>query len=221
MMSIVAGLLPEVSTVVSNAVSLHPIVPARAWFKSEYVVSSVGRFMPYLNPQWGISAPAGWPTLIDAFVRSTHHECNNPVCKHASFTFGSSFPTLWRHENLDENVHEWLKAEFAHVPMTFFSQMRRCIHAGHLVSTGAYPELPESFVAQAPKTDARFVFLAGELNACFKSDSQAKTYDFFDRYGPGRHAMYELAGYGHLDVFIGARAANDVFPLIVQELQRN
>jgi hypothetical protein len=221
MMAITAGLLPGVTTVISNAVALHPIVPRLAWLKSEYVTNTAARFMPYLNPQWGLSAPHGWPTLIDWFVRATHHECNNPVCKHSSFTFGAGFPTLWQHENLDEATHEWLKGEFAHVPLTFFREMRGCIDAGSLVSSGKYDELPANFVSQAPKTDARFVFLAGQLNNCFVAESQRRSFDFFDRYAPGRNAFYELAGYGHLDVFVGKNAARDNFPLIIDELGRN
>ncbi len=218
MMAAVAGLLPKVSTVISNAVALHPIVPPLAWLKSRYVTNSVGSFMTYLNPQWGLSAPAGWPTLIDWFVRATHHECNNAVCRHASFTFGVGFPTLWLHENLDDATHEWLKGEFAHVPMTFFREMRGCIAAGHLISSGKYPELPRNFVGQAPKTDARFVFTAGQFNRCFVAESQQRTFDYFERYAPGRDAFYELAGYGHLDVFVGKHAARDYFPLIIDEL---
>jgi pimeloyl-ACP methyl ester carboxylesterase len=221
MMAAVAGLLPEVTTVVSNAVSLHPIVPRLAWLKSRYATNTIGRFMTYLNPQWGISAPRGWPTVIDWFVRATHHECNNPVCKHSSFTYGAGFPTLWQHENLDDATHEWIKGEFAHVPMTFFREMRQCIEAGHLVSTGKYPELPASFVGQPPKTDARFVFLGGEFNHCFLPESQQRTFDFFDRHAPGRHTFYELAGYGHLDVFIGKNTARDNFPLIIDELGKD
>lgn len=220
MMSIVAGLLPEVTTVVSNAVALHTLVPRLAQLKSRYATDIVARFVKYLNPQWGLSPPRGWPTAIDWWVRATHHECNNPVCKHASFTFGAGFPTLWRHENLDETTHEWLKGEFAHVPMTFFQEMGRCIAAGHLVSSGHYAELPSSFVGQAPKTEARFVFLAGEFNDCFVPESQARTFDFFDRHAPGRHGFYELASYGHLDVFVGKNAARDTFPLIIDELAR-
>lgn len=221
MMSVVAGLLPEVSLVIANAVTLHPMVPWRSLMKSRYLTSSIGKFIPYLNPQWGLSAPRGWPTVIDWMVRATHHECNNPVCKHSSFTYGSAFPTLWRHENLNDQTHEWLKGEFAHVPMTFFHQMGHCIDAGHLVSTGKYGDrLPASFVAASPKTDARFVLLAGEENNCFSAESQAKTFDFLDAWKPGKHAFYPLAGYGHLDVFIGKNAATDVFPLIIDELRR-
>ncbi len=220
MMSAVAGLLPDVTTIISNAVALHTRVPRLAQLKSRYATKVVAKYVKYLNPQWGLSAPRGWPTVIDWWVRSTHHECNNPVCKHSSFTFGAGFPTLWRHENLDDATHEWLKGEFAHVPLTFFQEMSKCIAAGHLVSSGKYSELPANFIGQAPKTDARFVFLAGEFNDCFIPDSQARTFDFFDHHAPGRHGFYELAGYGHLDVFIGKNAARDTFPLIIDELRR-
>jgi hypothetical protein len=53
MMSAVAGLLPEITTVVSNAVALHPIVPRLAYLKSRYVTNSVGRFLTYLNRNGG------------------------------------------------------------------------------------------------------------------------------------------------------------------------
>ena len=222
MISLIAGLLPQVTTVVSNAVSLHPVVPRRARLKALYAVPLLGRYFPYLNPQWGVSAPSGWPKAIDFYVRATHHECNNPVCKWSSFTYGAGFPTLWRHENLTDDVHEWLKGEFAHVPMTFFRQMSKCVAAGHLVSTGQFDDiLPASVVGQAPKTDARIVLLAGEVNDCFLPESQVRSYDFLDSYAPGRHSYYQLADYGHLDVFIGKNAPVDVFPLIVDELARD
>ena len=221
MMSIVAGLLPQVTTVVSNAVALHPIVPPLALLKSRVATNTIGRMYSYLNPQWGLSAPGFWPKIIDWWVRAFHHECNNSVCKHASFTYGAGFPTLWRHENLNDETHEWLKGEFAAVPMTFFRQMAKCLNAGRLLSTGKFDALPLDFTAQAPRTDARFCFLGGEFNQCFLPESMARTYDFFEQYAPGRHAFHQLAGYGHLDVFLGKNAATDIFPLIVDELRRN
>jgi pimeloyl-ACP methyl ester carboxylesterase len=220
MMSIVAGLLPEVETVVSNAVALHTLVPPLARLKSIAATNTIGAMIDYVNPQWGLHVSGFWPRIIDLWVRSTHHECRNAVCKHSSFTYGAGFPTLWLHENLSDETHEWLKGEFAHVPMTFFRQMKRCIAKGNLVSTGKYDQLPSDFCAQPPKTDARFVFLGGEKNECFRAAGMARTFDWFDRYAPGRHAFYELAGYGHLDVFIGTNAHRDVLPLIADELER-
>lgn len=220
MLSLVSGLLPEISAVISNAVSLHPMVPPLSVLKAKLAEPVVRRLVPYLNPQWGIQCPPGWPKLIDFFVRATHHECNNPVCKYSSFTYGTAFPVLWRHENLSDEVHEWIKGEFAHVPMSFFTQMGRCIKAGHLVTTGRFDELPGSVVAGPPQTDARVVFMTGELNDCFVAESQAMSFDFMEKHAPGRHAFYEFAGYGHLDVFIGENAPRDVFPVILDELAR-
>jgi pimeloyl-ACP methyl ester carboxylesterase len=220
MMSAVAGLVPQVKTVVCNAVSLHPVVPWYAELKGIVAVPIVSRLTPFLNPQWGLHAEGFVPNLIKGLVALTHHECDNAVCKISSFTYGVGFPTLWRHENLNAETHEWIKQEFANVPLTFFQQMARCVHRGRLVSVDGLPQLPADFTAQPPRTDARFSFLAGEMNQCFLAESQERTFDFFQRQRKDFHSLHVLPGYGHLDVFIGKDAARDVFPIILEELDR-
>jgi hypothetical protein len=219
-MSAVAGLVPEVKTVVANAVTLHPVIPGWSQFKINYLTPTVGSFVDYLNPQWGLYSPTTISRLITLSALLVHHECDNPVCKMVSFTYGSGFPALWRHENLNDETHEWLKGEFAHVPITFFRQMARCVEEGHLVSVEGMSELPESFVAEPPRTDARFAFLAGEKNQCFLPESQKRTFEFFDSIDKNYHSFHLLRNYGHLDVFMGKNAHRDVFPLILNELER-
>ena len=221
MMSAVAGLVPEVKTVVANAVTLHPVVPRLAKAKLRLTIPHAARLLGYLNPGWGLSgAPWILPKLLHGFALATHRECDNDVCRLASFTYGAGFPTLWRHENLSPETHEWLKHEFGEVPLTFFEQILACVRVGHLIAVDGRPELPESFVAGPPQTDARFAFLAGELNRCFLPESQHRTYEWFDRHAPGRHSTHVFPGYGHLDVFMGRRADEDVFPVIVRELEK-
>jgi hypothetical protein len=221
MMSAVAGLVPEVTTIVANAVTLHPVVPRFAQAKLRLAIPPAARVLGYLNPQWGVrGAPWIAPKLLHAFVLATHHECDNDVCRLASFTYGVGWPTLWRHENLNPQTHEWLKEEFAQVPLTFFKQILACVRAGHLISVDGRPELPESLVAQPPQTDARFAFLSGELNSCFLPESQHRTHAWFERYSPGRHSAHFFPGYGHLDIFMGQRADEDIFPVIINELEK-
>jgi hypothetical protein len=220
LMSAMAGLVPHVDVIVSNAVSLHTIIPAWARFKITYVAPVASHMIPYLDPQWGLHAPNLTAKLMDLAVKTFHHECDNPVCKWSSFTYGSGFPTLWRHENLDVMTHEWIKQEFGAVPFTFFKQMARCVSRGHLVSIDHNNKLPEDFAAQPPRTDARFAFFTGELNACFLADSQRRTYEQFDTWHPGRHSLHVFPKYGHLDVFIGCRAAQDTYPLMLAELEK-
>jgi hypothetical protein len=220
MMSAVAGLVPEVRTIVANAVTLHPVIPRFSRFKLRNLVPLVGRLTPYMNPQWGLSAPGATAKALALMVRITHHECDNPVCKMVSFTYGTGFPVLWRHENLNPETHEWVKQEFAHVPLSFFRQMRRCVAAGRLVAAGESAALPRDYTAQKPQTDARFAFFAGSENICFLPASQRRTHRWFEENRPGGHSYVELPGYGHLDVFMGRDAARDVFPKMLAELER-
>jgi pimeloyl-ACP methyl ester carboxylesterase len=220
MMSAVAGLVPEVKTIVANAVTLHPVIPRVSRFKLRNVVPLVARLTPYMNPQWGLSAPTATAKALALMVRITHHECDNAVCKMVSFTYGTGFPALWRHENLNPATHEWVKQEFAHVPLSFFRQMRRCVHAGRLLAEGESDALPGDYTAQKPQTDARFAFFAGSENICFLPASQRATHRWFEENRPGGHTYVELPGYGHLDVFMGQEAARDVFPKMLAELER-
>jgi hypothetical protein len=220
MMSAVAGLVPEVKVIVSNAVSLHPIVPELTKFKITWSVPALKMMTRYLNPQWCLHAPTMMAKAIAALIWLTHHECHNPICKGVSFTYGIGFPALWSHANLNDETHEWIKQEFAQVPICFFEQMAKCLRAGHLVAVDGFKELPSDFVASEPSTTARFAFIAGENNRCFLAESQRRTFEFFDGWRKDYHTLHMLPNYGHLDVFIGKNAAQDVFPLIVEELER-
>lgn len=220
MMSAVAGLVPEVKTVIANAVTLHPVIRPFSKFKINTMAPVIAKLTPYMDPQWGLEAPDMLAKSMIAFVRLFHHECNNNVCKMVSFTYGTGFPCLWEHYNLNDETHEWLKHEFAKVPFTFFAQIARCVNVGHLISVEGMNELPDSFVSRPPKTDARFVLLAGRNNRCFLPESQQRTFQFFDQHRPNYHSLHEFPGYGHLDVFMGKNAAHDTFPIILEELAK-
>lgn len=219
-MAAMAGLMPQVKTIVTNAVSLHTVVPHFSGTKLNVAVPLIGLITNYLNPQWGLHAPTLAAKFVSLLVKLTHHECKNDVCKQVSFTYGTGFPALWRHENLNEETHEWLKHEFADVPITFFKQMARCVKKGNLISVEGKKELPADFTAQKPQTDARFAFFAGKKNLCFLPESQIKSYEYFDNLRKNYHTLTVFPEYGHLDVFMGKNAVRDTFPLMLAELEK-
>lgn len=220
-MSAVAGLIPEVTTIVSNAVSLHPVVPLWSAFKLNCLLPMVSLVSDYLNPHWGVFAPSLFAKFITLLVNLTHHECSNAVCKQVSFTYGSGFPALWRHENLNEATHEWLKDEFGAVPLTFFKQITQCVRKSYLITVEGFDDLPSNFIANPPKTEARFAFFTGANNRCFLPISQIKTHEYFCLLRANFHTLHVIPGYGHLDVFMGKNAELDTFPLIIEELEKN
>ena len=96
----------------------------------------------------------------------------------------------------------------------------RSIRAGRLVTVDGFRELPGDVLAEPPRTSARVAFVAGEDNKCFLPESQVRSFEYLDRLRPGFHSLVVLPGYGHLDVFLGQRAATDVFPRLLDELAR-
>lgn len=218
-MAAMAGLLPQVDTIVSNAVSLHPAVPKWSWFKLTFVVPIVGIFTKYLNPKWDRNADSFIARFLYRVSQVTHKECDNSVCHQVSFYYGAGFPALWSHENLNDETHEWLRDEFDHVPMTFYKQITRCVHHGSLIPFDHAQRLPDDIAASAPQTTARFALFAGEDNLCFLAKSQAETYEYL-RQHRDTDTLHIIPGYGHLDMFMGKNAARDVFPLMVAELER-
>ncbi len=219
MMSAVAGLVPQVTTILSNAVSLHPVVPPLSAVKLNVAVPLVKQITPYVSPHWGIEASGLFQKSIVGLVELFHPEPTNTVDKMVSFTYGAGNPALWRLENLNSETLDWLQYEFKDCPFTFFTQMARCVKARHLVRTRPSDRLPLDYVAEPPKTDARFVFFAGELNRCFLPESQRRTFEYFDRLRPRVHGLHVFPSYSHLDVFMGKNAAKDVFPTMIRELE--
>ena len=173
-----------------------------------------------MNPQWGKHAPTAAARLIDLLVRLTHHECDNAVCKHVSFTYGSGFPSLWSHEHLTPETHEWIRDEFAFCSIAFFLQMAASIEAGRIVAVEGKRELPNDVLQRPPQTDARMVFIAGEKNYCFLPESQVRSYEYFDSLRRNYHALHVFPGYGHLDIWFGRNAHRDIFPVVVEELDK-
>ncbi len=222
MISACLGLVPQVNTIISNAVSLHPIVSAFSNFKLKYFVPVVEILTDYLNPNWGKNAPNLKAKLFKLFVKIFHWENDTNVGKFVSFTYGSGWPALWELNNLSPETKSWIQDEFGFLPMRFFRNIKDSIDKRALS-----PFLPnsknvkkiETYADKPPKTDARIVFFAGKLNKCFSYESQISSYKFFKKLHPGKHGFYLLANYSHLDVFFGKNAHIDIFPIMLKELQ--
>jgi len=215
-----AGLVPEVTTVVSNAVSSHPVIPLLARLKINVATPLAGLFTDHMDAQWAVRAPTLTAKTFAALVRLTHHECDNAVCKMASFINGVGFPAMWHHHNLSPETHAWLAHEFAHQPITFYRQMARSVNAGHLIAMGEHKDLPPSVTSAAPRTTARIGFIAGADNRTFLPESQVRAHAWLSQFRPDYHTLRIVPGYGHLDIFMGKDAARDVFPIILEELER-
>lgn len=219
MISAMLGLVPEVKVIISNAVSLHPVVPKYSLFKLWSYIPLVSNFFQYLDPQWALHAPDLKSKIIKALVQATHHEKDTLVGKFVSFIYGAGFPALWRLENLDKATMDWIQHEFAAVPLTFFHHIKKCVQEGVLVPLEQDPE--RNYVPDQLKTEARVILFTGTKNKCFLPESQQNTFEYLERLAPGKHRLYSIENYSHLDIFFGKNAYLDVFPLMINELNQS
>ncbi|MEA2199911.1 MAG: hypothetical protein QOI89_507 [Solirubrobacteraceae bacterium] len=219
-MSAVAGFLPSgVTHVVSSAISMFFEVPGATWLKQRAMMPMVKLLGKGADGQWAIRAQTPAGVLLAAVSRRAERQCQNGPCQIANFVYGSGWDVLLRHDNLDDEVHAWSARELGYTPFSLIGQVSESCRYGHIVpAKHARLPTPPSYVATKPMTDARFTFIGGDHNRMFDVEGQAKTRDFFGRFGLDA-ALVLLPGYGHLDTFWGRDAAKDVFPVIRDGLE--
>jgi len=218
-MAAVAGLLPQVTDVVSNAVSLHVSLTTRSKLRLKAMVPGASLLVRGVDPQWTARPPAAVNRALAFLATAGPKGCGNDICRSANFFYGVGHDVLWHHSNLDHETHEWGSREWGFCPLSFFKQMGVCASAGHLVPTGEVAGIPADLLDPRPQTDARFTFIAGADNTCFLAESQRRTHAYFDALDPGRHGLHVLPGYTHLDVFLGREAHRNVYPVILDALE--
>jgi alpha/beta hydrolase family protein len=215
-----SGLAPQVESVVSSAVSVHPVVPRWSRVKLTALVPVIRMGTPYIDAQWGARPPTPIAWAVARWARLLRRECDDPVCALGNYMYGSGPDVLWRHDNLDQATHHWTSREFGFAPVAFMRQIRRSVLAGHLVAGQRLPGLPSSYVSEPPRIDAPWTFVAGTRNRLFTCESQQRTHEWFERFQPGRHRLDLIDGHGHLDILFGRDAPQVAFPRFLAGLQR-
>ncbi len=222
-MAAVAGLLPkEVTHVVSSAVSLHLRITPRSRAKQLLMLPVAETLLDGEDAQWGIRSPSLPANALAVVARLARREpdCRNPVCAMASYMYGTGRDVLLRHENVEPEVHAWLGRELGYTPFRLIDQLVKSVGAGHLVPAKQQPRLPaDHYVANAPETKAAFTFIVGAKNRMFLPEGQRLTFEHFDSHARGRHRLFTLDGFGHLDTIVGGAAAGKPLERILEGLE--
>jgi hypothetical protein len=223
MMSLAGGVLDGVTSVISNSIALTPRVPA--WSR---VKLAVGPFLverilgePCANPRWNEDPGLTRGKMLSWLVSAVHRECDVPACHMLSFMWGSGFPALYVHGNMDEVTHRRARDLFGGTGMHYYRHIRRMVRAGRAVrfapADPRHAPLPADYLARAHEVTTPILFVTGEKNRVF-GDSNVVTHQLLESRVPGRHRLHTVPGYGHQDVFMGRNVATDVFPTFLEFL---
>jgi len=224
-MSLFGKVIDGVSSVIANSVALTPRVPA--WSKVKLAVApdlveNVLGF-PYMNPRW--SEDPGWSRgkAFSRLISLLHPECDVPACHMLSLMWGTGWPALYRHENLADVTHRRGGDLYGATSMNYYRHVWKMVKAGGAVKYTRSPKfdrLPDDYFQNAKDIETPVLFITGSDNKVF-TDSNVECHNRLARIVPGRHELHVFPGYGHQDPFMGEHVARDIFPRLLDFLEKH
>ena len=127
------------------------------------------------------------------------------------------YAPLYEHDQLNEATHTALHEMFGIANMGAFDHLAEMVRKGHLVDSGG----ADIYLPHLDRLAIPITFIHGEENACFLPESTETTFNLLsDTNGAGLYRRHVVPNYGHIDCIFGKNAAQDVYPLILEHLQR-
>lgn len=225
-MSLAAGTVDGITSLICNSVSLVQRLPTWSRLKITYGPAIMEYILGYafVDPRYG-HAPRftrGW--LLSRLISLFHRDCDNHACHIVSFMWGTGDPAIFQHENLDPITHERTADLESAVGLHYYRHIRKMAKAEHAVKYDPkdprHAELPDDYLAAADRISTPILFLTGDHNHVF-TDSNVVCHELLSKAAPGLHELEILPGYGHQDTFCGKNSDVDVFPRVLDHLQKH
>jgi cholesterol oxidase len=216
-MAILAG-LQEIRAAVCAQFPMHPASSAfnrlKARLHAANAFASAG--IAGVAPDTGHSPG---DELLDFALRAVpmpaEERCGQAVCRWVNAIYGGTH----RHAQLNDATHRALNDMFGFGNIDSLEHLSLMMgHGLAVTATGGddYFEHPERLAG------TRLLLLQGMKNRIFRPVGMLRTLGWLRSANPeGDFRLVMLPGYAHLDAIVGARAAIDVFPQVVEFLDRS
>jgi cholesterol oxidase len=141
------------------------------------------------------------------------HRSEGAVARRIVFIYGD----VYDNSRLSPATLAALESIFGMSNMTFFEHISIMIRKGRVVDAQGQ----DIYLPHLDRLALPITFLHGEHNRMFLPASTERTYrDLCVVNGPEYYRRHVIPGYAHLDCWLGKRAAQDVYPLALGELER-
>ena len=216
-MAMLAG-LQGVRSAVCSQIATHVVAPTATHIKT-------GLHLPTFLKDLGIESLTAFATtkedllhkVYDAALRlypmPLRERCQNLTCHRITFMYAP----LYDHAQLNDLTHETLYETFGVANIKAFEHLALLTNKGYLVTfAGENVYLPHLERLAIPIT-----FLHGADNECFEPRSTEITYELLRK--TNDKSLYDrrvIPGYGHIDCIFGKNAVQDVYPAVLEALEK-
>jgi cholesterol oxidase len=138
----------------------------------------------------------------------------NPISRRISFLYGQVFEMAQLNEaTYWDALHEL----FGPTSLRCLEHLAAIVRAGHVVDAGG----GDVYLPHARRLALPLLLLHGAKNRCWPPEGTQLTYDWLrGENGPAFITRHVIADYGHLDCIIGRNAVRDVYPRMLEHLER-
>jgi cholesterol oxidase len=221
LMSIAVG-TEGVRSLVSSQLTLHPVTDWLNYMKADLDAVGLLSGLSQLNGTFNFSAGLNESETdyeIDAAAWMIPvvegQACKNPTCRRVFAVYGPSY----EHAQLNHWTHTTLSEMFGAVSIKPFEQLQTIIRLGHAVDADGKNRYLTDDCAKRLKLPISFI--SGSANQLFYPETAWLTQEWLAGInGSAFYTNHVFEGYAHMDTFIGRNAARDVFPYIIEELNK-
>jgi len=139
--------------------------------------------------------------------------CNSSVCHRITFLYA----LLYEHDQLNTATHDVLHEMFGVSSMANFEHVGLLAREGKLLSA----EGEDIYLPKVERLAIPITYIHGVENEAWLPESTELTFNWLREHN-GRHLYnrHLIANYGHIDCIFGKNAAVDVYPLILNHLEK-
>jgi cholesterol oxidase len=212
------GMQGRVRSAVCAQFTLHPMTSRLKVFESKHHLGALleAAGQKVLRPDTERTVRNIALDIALSAVPHPHHEgCELPVCRWINAVFGMTH----RHAQLDDATHRALPGMFGDANihcLTHLGLMMQRARAVDAQGRDRYLQHPE-LLRGVP-----IHILAGEDNYIFHPEGNERTLRWLQEHNdPDDYTLTMLPGYAHLDALVGRDAPRQVFPDIIEHLDRH
>lgn len=227
MTSLSAGFLSNIKSVISNSVSFTPKVGLMAKIKLFFAPDIMEHLFgyPYLSPKIPYFPGPGFGKWIYWMEKLLRKECKEPACHMVSFMWGWGFPAAYLHKNLNPITHRRLYDLFGGTAVHYFRHLRKMIFNKEAIPYKREThekDLPLSYLQNTSKVKLPpTLLISGDKNLIFP-ESNKESFSRLQKISIQKDIEYkEFKDYGHQDVFMGKNSAKDIFPTLLEFINKH
>lgn len=213
-MAMLAGLEGVRSGVCSQAmayVAPAPLVRLKNTLNVGSILAALG--VRLLAPETRTLGGRALDVVLHAVPMASEERCGEPLCRWINAIYGCTH----RHAQLNEATHKALNVMFG------VGNVRALRHVAHIMQSGRVVDHRgrNVYMRHPRRMAVPLLLLQGTHNYIFRPKGSARTLRWLSASnGPDLYERFVVDGYAHLDSFIGRNAHVDVFPRVVEHLDR-